>query len=259
MKKSLHLLCLAVTITLLNFVQFTNGQSVVFSEDFSGFTTGTHSSPSTYDQSGSLDTKTGDPGWTGYKVYSAGGEIKLGTADIPGWIETPAIDISGLGGTAILRFDISRWPDDATIVQVYLNDSPLGDPLEPIDEFQTEELSLGDAGLTCSIKFESLSDRFYLNNVQIIEKNVTYITNLSYHQEQIKIYPNPASDIIHFEKISGYNKLEIFDIHGNMLRSYSLDDRENLRISISGLPSGIFIIRITSPHRVFTSRIIRFE
>lgn len=258
MKRSLHLLFLAVAIISLNYSQL-HGQSLVFSEDFSGFTTGTHSSPSTYDQSESLDTKTSESGWTGYKVYSAGGEIKIGTAGVNGWIKTPLVDLTGLSGTAILRFDIARWPDDATIVQVYLNESPLGDPLEPTDEFQTVELSLADAGLSCCIKFESLSKRFYLDNIQISDENVTYITNYDQSQTRIIIYPNPVSDLICFENTTGYNKLYIYNITGRLIRTYQTGNRDNLRIRLSGIPCGTYIIRFTGFQKVFTSRIIKYE
>ncbi len=259
MNRSLHFLFLAASLILLNSLQYLHCQSVLFSEDFSGFTTGTHSTPSTYDQSGSLDTKTGDPGWSGYKVYSAGGEIKLGTASIPGWIETPSIDLSGLEGTAFLSFDISRWPDDATTVQVYLNGSTLGDPIEPADEFQTIELSLADAGLTCIIKFESLSKRFYLDNIQITDNIVTHITNYNKPQNYVKIFPNPACSFICIENLNGYNNLDIIDINGRILKSYNFDDRNNFEIALSGIPSGIYIIRIKAPHSIFTSRIIKYE
>lgn len=258
MKRTLHLLFVAVAITWLSSSQLP-GQSLVFSEDFSGFTTGTHSSPSTYDQSESLDTKTYEPGWTGYKVYSAGGEIKIGTASVNGWITTPLVDLTGLTGTAILRFDISRWPDDATIVQVYLNGASLGDPLEPTDEFQTVELSLADAGSSCSIKFESLSKRFYLDNIQISDENVTYITNYDQSQTLIRIYPNPASAFICFENLTGYNKLDIYNITGSLIRTYQTGDRDKLQIGLSGIPAGIYIIRFTGFQGVFTSRIIKYE
>ena len=257
MKRPLLLLFLAVAITLLNSSQLP-GQSLVFSEDFSGFTTGTHSSPSTYDQSESLDTKTSEPGWTGYKVYSAGGEIKIGTAGINGWITTPLVDLTGVTGTAMLRFDISRWPDDATIVQVYLNGSPLGDPLEPLDEFQTVELSLTDAGSSCSIRFESLSKRFYLDNIQISDDNVTYITNYDQSQTRIRIYPNPAFDLVCFENTTGYNKLDIYDITGRLIRTYQTGDRDYLQIGLSGIPRGTYIIRFTGLQGIFTSRIIKY-
>lgn len=259
MKKSLLLISMTVYISFLCYPPDLIGQSVVFSEDFSGFTTGTHTTPSTYDESGSLDTKTSDPGWSGYKVYSAEGEIKLGTASIPGWIETPSIDLAGLQGTAFLRFDISRWPDDATSVQVYLNGSPLGESFAPADEFQTVDLPLTDAGSTGKIKFESLSKRFFLDNVQVIAQNVTYITKDNQPYRQVKIFPNPFCDIIHFENLFGYNRLEIRDINGRIIKSAEIEGRDKLEFYLTGIPPGIYIVRFISDTGCYSSRIIHYQ
>lgn len=256
MKRSLHLSFLTVIITSFIFLNCSNGQSVVFSEDFSGFTTGTHSSPSTYDYSASLDSKTVEPGWTGYKVYSAGGEIKMGTASVPGWIKTPSVDLSGTNGTAILSFDISRWPDDETSVQVYLNDTPIGYPLEPDDEFQTIEFSLAEAGSSCSIKFESLSERFYLDNIRILNENVTYITNYE-TDENILIYPNPAHDYINLKNLTEYNKLDIIDLSAKVVRTLHLYGNNNVQLSLSGIPAGFYIIEVSGSKRIVTSVLIK--
>jgi hypothetical protein len=259
MEKSLLLIIMTVSISSLFCSSDLSGQSVVFSEDFSGFATCTHSSPSPYDQSSSLDSKTSEPGWTGSKVYSAGGEIKLGTADVPGWIETPSIDLTGYEGIPLLKFDISRWPDDATTVQVSLNGSPLGDPFSPTDEFQTVDLPLTDAGSTARIKFESLSKRFFLDNVLITAQNVTYITKVDQQHLQIQIYPNPACDIIHLENIFGYNRLDIRDMAGRIIKSAILDGRNKLEFSLTGIPPGIYLIIFISDTGCYSSRLIKYH
>ncbi len=125
MKRSLLIRRSAVIFLLVTSGLILKGQQVVFSEDFSGFTTGTHTTPSTSDISGSLDSRTGIPGWTGSKVYSAGGEIKMGTSSLTGWIETPSVNLAQ--GDLILKFDISCWPGDASTVQVYLNNHSHGE------------------------------------------------------------------------------------------------------------------------------------
>ncbi|HZL76063.1 MAG TPA: hypothetical protein VFB97_00025 [Bacteroidales bacterium] len=68
MKKSLLLSRSAVSILLLIIGFILNGQTVIFYENFSGFTTGTHSSPATNDVSGVLDQRTQSPGWTGSRI-----------------------------------------------------------------------------------------------------------------------------------------------------------------------------------------------
>jgi hypothetical protein len=145
------------------------GQIVVLSEDFSGFTTGTHTTPSTSDISTSLDLKMQTPGWTGSKVYSSGGEIKIGTEAISGWIETPVIDLSGNGGHYKVKFDICRWPGDATTVQISVNGTVLG-TVTPSETFETIQLT-GKEG-EFQIDVESLQQGIYI--MKFWSRNVQY-------------------------------------------------------------------------------------
>ncbi len=259
MKCSLLSIRLAVSIILSCIVPDLPGQPVVFTEDFSGFTTGTHSSPSTYDVSGVLDTKTGIAGWTGFKVYSAGGEIKLGTSNIPGWIETPLTDLSGFEGDLFVKFDISGWPDDAVIVQVSINGSPLGDSLTPTNEFQTIELPLTDGVISGKIKFESLSKRFFLDNIQIVAQNATLFPDRDLQPAGVKVYPNPAGDIIHIDNLLAYNRLEISDLNGMILQAIDLPGVDKVEVSMAGLPPGLYIMKFVSVRGTFTTRFIKYQ
>ncbi len=258
MKSSLLFSRLASAILVLSVTHNLSAQNVVFSEDFSGFTTGSHSSQPSYDYSGVLDSKTAVPGWTGFKIYSAGGEIKLGTADVPGWIETPLIDLSGYEGDLFVRFDISRWPDDDAIVQVSLNGSPLGTALTPNNEFQTIELPLTDGITSAKIKFESLAKRFFLDNIQIVAQYPTRVQNPFLLPAGARVYPNPAGNLIAIENLLGYNRLEISDLNGRVLRSTDLSGKDKVKIPLTGLPPGIYIMRFVSVKSVYTTRLIKY-
>jgi len=257
MKSSLLITRLASAILLLSVIPHLSAQTVVFSEDFSGFTTGTHSTPSTYDVSGALDTKTGAPGWTGFKVYSAGGEIKLGTSDIPGWIETPLIDFSGCTGDLFIRFDIARWPDDAASVQVSLNGSAIGNTITPTDEFQTIEMPLTEGTTAGKIKFESLAKRFFLDNILVVVQSVTGAQDYEL-QPDLNLYPNPAGDMLNIDNILTYNKLEIYDLYGKVVSARDISGADRVTVILTGLPPGLYILRLVSDKSYFTMRFARY-
>lgn len=223
-----------------------NGQVIVFSENFSGFTTGTHTTPSTGDISGTLDSKTLLPGWKGSKVYSAGGEIKLGTSDITGWIETPSIDFSGFSANLLLKFSISCWPGDATSVQITLNGSSLGPAIIPTDDFQTIELQLSDGIFSGKIKFESLSKRFFLDNIQILADEVTSVHTFPDFYVPVVIFPNPAGDIATVSNIKGYSRLEILDLNGRVHKFLNINETDRLDISLAGLPPSVYFVKVFS-------------
>jgi hypothetical protein len=249
---------LALIIFLFSVISHLSAQTVVFSEDFSGFTTGTHSSPSTYDTSGNLDSKTGISGWTGYKVYSAAGEIKLGTSGVPGWIETPEINLSGYEGDLFVKFDISRWPDDAASVRILMNDIQMGDPIAPGDEFQTIEFHITDGTSSGKIKFESLAKRFYLDNIQVIEQNATGLQAAETESSSVKIYPNPAGDRIEVDRISAYRRCEIFNLNGILVLAEYIKESDRISIDLTSLSAGTYFIRLSSSGRLFITTFIKY-
>ena len=256
MKRSLLIVRSAFSILSLCSGFFLNGQEAVFSEDFSGFTTGTHSTPATNDISGALDPKTHIGGWTGSKIYSAGGEIKLGTSEVPGWIETPLINMSGHEVGLYIRFDVCRWTGDAAKIQVYLNDLPLGNEITPTNEFQTVKINLTSGTVSGKIKFTSLAKRFFLDNIMILEGNATSVRLPDQASLLPVIFPNPAGDFIIIKNIEGYSRLEISDISGRVVRIIDPSGNDRIEVSLDGLPSGFYVIRFKSVRGTFISRFI---
>ena len=259
MKRSLLLSRLAVSILLLIIGFVLNGQTVVFYENFSGFTTGTHSSPSTGDVSGTLDLRTQFPGWIGSKIFSAGGEIKIGTADIAGWIETPLIDFSGYEDTLILKFDISRWTAIPSTVQVSVNGCLLGNSITPTDEFRTIEIPVTSGITSGKIKFESLAKRFFLDNVMVLTRNITSIPTLKDGLIPVRVFPNPARDAITFSNLKAYILLEISDINGTIRKSIKANGKDILEVSVADLQPGLYFVRCFSNKGFVVNRIIIYN
>jgi len=138
-------------------------------EDFSGFTAGTHASPSTTDWATELDSHTMYPGWTGLKVYSAGGEIKIGTSSANGYIITPTIDLSE---GASLNFDYAKWGTDVSVIQIFhasdgVNFVQVGVDITPATEFQSYSLQINDGTELSKIKIATDVKRAYLDNIEV--------------------------------------------------------------------------------------------
>ncbi len=136
-------------------------------EDFSGFTGGTHASPGS-DVSGTLDSYTQTTGWTGLKVFQAGGEIKLGSSSVDGYIITPTIDLSA-GGT--LEFDYAKWSTDDPMVQIFhasdgVNFVQVGTGISTTIGFQSHSLEITDGTASSKIKIGG-TERIYLDNIEI--------------------------------------------------------------------------------------------
>lgn len=157
---------------------YTNGGTVstpVFSENFNGFTAGSTGTPDGADVSASLNTYTQTPGWTGSKVYQAGGNVKLGSSSGLGTLTSPAMDLTGTN--VKLNFSVLGWLNDATTMVVKLDGVQIATPTIVNDQTTWTPVSLTITGGTTSSKitFEGAATskgRFMLNDL-VISKDVS--------------------------------------------------------------------------------------
>lgn len=242
MKKLLHFILL-ISFMQLYSTSHIEAQSILFSEDFTGFNTGSHTSPSTSDASSNLDARTSVPGWTGTLVYPAGGEIKVGTGTSTGWIETPAINLSGAGGNFIIRFDLARWTGDNSTVQVYFNNEERGSVLTPSDNFQTYEIQCLNEVTSGKIRIKGLTKRFYLDNLSVITAGIPASVSVEGQpSSRLRIYPVPALNSITVDNSFGYDELRISDIYGRIRISVNASGMTVINVNLSELKNGIYIL-----------------
>jgi hypothetical protein len=161
--------------------------STVLSENFNGFTKGTpDGAANSTDVSGSLNTYTQTTGWTGSKVYEAGGTVKMGGSSSLGYITTPAIDLFANSGNFTVEFDAMAWSGDATEFKIYLDDvlAYTVTGLNNTADYTLSSFSVNLTGgtATSKLRFEgkqSSKGRFFLENLvvkQISGANETQIS-----------------------------------------------------------------------------------
>jgi hypothetical protein len=75
--------------------------------------------------------------------------------------------------------------------------------------------------------------------------------------EKIMIYPNPASDYLTINNISGINHIDIQNLSGITLWSSRFSVEEVVSIPVSGLSSGIYIVRIQMHNKFITRKFIK--
>ena len=173
MKKSLFKKSLVLLMIMMGGIFGLRAQTVIFSEDFSGFVDST-----TTDLSNTLDTYTSVPGWTGNKVNQSYGKVKVGASSSKGWLQTPTIDLSGNGGYFTLEFDAEAWYHDSTTIIVYVGTTSYQvTGLDNSGNYGTYghfSLSLSGGTSNSYIRFEgkqASKARFFLDNVVISQNN----------------------------------------------------------------------------------------
>lgn len=84
------------------------------------------------------------------------------------------------------------------------------------------------------------------NSRVFFEQNTTSIRQNAFPENQIRLFPNPASQSIRIEGLWQGLELELLDGQGKILENYTLESNA-LEISIPDLPAALYIIRLYDP------------
>ena len=152
------------------------GIQTILSENFVKFTKGQpNGSPDGTDISSKLDDYTQMTGWTGTKVFQAGGSAKMGSSDKLGYLVTPALNLSADGGNFTLQFDATAWNGDDKSLKIFVN----GQQVHTVTDlenstytFKTYTLPLAGGNALTVIRFEgnkASKGRFMLDNVLVTQ------------------------------------------------------------------------------------------
>ncbi len=97
---------------------------------------------------------------------------------------------------------------------------------------------------------DSLDNNFLFNKIVvplhqlILQMPPAGVTDATNDGEGVRIYPNPANDVLHIEQGSNRGLVfEIYDMTGKIVTATELDKSGN--ISITNIPSGIYVTRIS--------------
>ena len=72
--------------------------------------------------------------------------------------------------------------------------------------------------------------------------------------DYINIYPNPASGFVIITNALGWN-LKLYTLNGRLLKQYMIE-RESYRLNLSGLSSGLYLLRFENDEGVITRKLI---
>ena len=77
-------------------------------------------------------------------------------------------------------------------------------------------------------------------------------------RSQIKVYPNPATDIIHIEQVGALKErtFVLYDLYGRVVVLQKSADRVST-VSIKHLPAGMYTLRSVGPDKVSSYKIIK--
>ena len=82
---------------------------------------------------------------------------------------------------------------------------------------------------------------------------ITGVGNILVDNNNLFIYPNPANDYVNVNATVNLQNIEIYSIDGQLLIS-EIVDTNNVKIDVSNLPSGTYILRAANQSALLIKR-----
>ncbi len=194
---------------LLASVAGISAQTVILQEDFSLVT-----DSNSYSIANRIDSFTHVPGWTADWVYPCTGKVKAGKSSAAGFIQTPALDLSGNGGQFVISFDAEAWYNDSRTLNVYV-DSTLYTATDMDNDgsygsYKHYEIQATGGTAASTIKFMSSTaskGRFFIDNITIISQVDTTpptVSAVSAEESAVEVTFSKALDVTTAQTASNY-------------------------------------------------------
>ena len=108
------------------------------------------------------------------------------------------------------------------------------------------------AGQTIRIAFRhyNVTDMFWLDLDDI---NITGVVGIDNHDMNVSVYPNPANNVLNINANSNINRVEVYNMMGQMVGMYEANDM-NTQISTTALANGVYTVRIATENGTSTQK-----
>lgn len=125
-----------------------------------------------------------------------------------------------------------------------------------IDLPLTSFTAIGGTDNSDFVQFVITSDlgTVYYDNIYL-HKNTTLGTN-DFETSKVKMYPNPATNVLNIESLSNIEKVAIYNVLGQKVISET-PNKELISLDVSSLQVGVYIIKTTVDGNVSSSRFIK--
>lgn len=80
--------------------------------------------------------------------------------------------------------------------------------------------------------------------------------NESFDSSSFRFYPNPVNDVLNLSYSQNINKVQVINILGQEVKTVTMDANQ-AQVDMSNLPSGTYLVKVTSDNQVKTVKVIK--
>ncbi len=86
-------------------------------------------------------------------------------------------------------------------------------------------------------------------------KFLAALGNTRFDDSNLVLYPNPATDVVEVSLIGtveSISEIVVFDVLGKAIRRIDVDSNDHIRLDVSGLPKGVYLVEINTESNLKT-------
>ena len=124
----------------------------------------------------------------------------------------------------------------------------------------SKNVTVDDGVLNISVSDLSNGDLTWVLNSLTIDSDITAVNSLNENNNDILLYPNPAKErvFIRFSDISSAERVELINTYGQVVKQFPVTAALD-SYPLSGLRSGIYMVRVCVDNQMVTKKIIKTE
>ncbi len=141
-------------------------------------------------------------------------------------------------GTALLAasHDIYRSLDYGVTWEVFMDSIDISCPYGASSFIANESFVLAGFEGTCGTQIHRMS---------LLDLNLnTGVSEIQPLGTEVRIFPNPATDILHIQSENDIDRVEIYDIRGKLVMTVDSRRRAAEQLDVSGLPRGLYVLMV---------------
>lgn len=179
--------------------------------------------------------------------------------------------VNALGKINPITGVVTALPTQLSFDNLVFNSGGAIDPFNSVYYFQTLDnsnqlklvgLSLTDGSVISETNLLASDEYFTMYRIQsdCYEANPTRLNTTSNVAEiknvSVKIYPNPAQDVLNLKATTNLNQVEIIDAYGNEVKRFN-PNQAQFQIPIESLAQGIYYLKISTTDSNLTKRFVK--
>ncbi len=103
----------------------------------------------------------------------------------------------------------------------------------------------------------SVGSYYFIDNVVLQLESPVSINDNSSKQSEVSVFPNPVQDYFTIGSPEGITKYTLYNLSGDQIRSEEVSNSTSLKSDISFLPSGIYILQVTTQTNSYYERVVK--